>query len=494
MEKKPDITRTFGPIHFEDLDPHRFEDLIRELVYDFRDWQTIEATGRSGNDEGFDIRGYEKVPRSEEIDEGAAEEAAPSPHPMDGNLWMIQGKREKEIGPKRVRDIMNEIPAKSPPYGYILAASANFSKDSYDAFREELRKKGVMEFHLWGKAELEDMLHQPKNDRILFTFFGVSLVSRRRSRTTEVRAAITIKNKLFRALGEDWRINRDVFLRDLADTHYPVKKRYADFEKRPRWKCYTAKEYSTRGIVVEVRRFFAYVDLEKQEYDFTQAVSLVFRPSMNVDRQREQQAKVDLARGVYDFFPRANQATFCVDGFLEFSNILIMDEKGDVLQKEPHLFVEFQGDNGPISGFSDFFEIDGERLALPDEFKRISVFPEKFEKPKIGTVHAEPIVLDPFTTEQLRKYGIVPVLFAADERYQSLKQRDVVAIAGPGEEVLIQITHAASTTTKKYVMNSPARLGAENAIRHQLGRMPEGEEPLYVCEFKRVYRRELTDT
>ena len=43
---KTRITRTYGPIHFEDLDPHRFEDLIRELIYDYRDWQTIEATGR----------------------------------------------------------------------------------------------------------------------------------------------------------------------------------------------------------------------------------------------------------------------------------------------------------------------------------------------------------------------------------------------------------------------------------------------------------------
>ena len=53
---KPHITRTFGPIHFEDLDPHRFEDLVRELIYDYKDWQSIEATGRGGSDEGFDIR------------------------------------------------------------------------------------------------------------------------------------------------------------------------------------------------------------------------------------------------------------------------------------------------------------------------------------------------------------------------------------------------------------------------------------------------------
>src|SRR5258707_12561204 len=94
---KPTVNRTFGPIHFEDLDPHRFEDLIRELIYDFRDWQSIEATGQSGNDAGFDIRAYEKNPdvRREEPDE----EEAGSAHPMEGNRWMIQGKREKSIGP-----------------------------------------------------------------------------------------------------------------------------------------------------------------------------------------------------------------------------------------------------------------------------------------------------------------------------------------------------------------------------------------------------------
>jgi hypothetical protein len=59
---KARITRTYGPIHFEDLDPHRFEDLVRELIYDYKDWRSIEATGRSGSDEGIDIRAYERIP------------------------------------------------------------------------------------------------------------------------------------------------------------------------------------------------------------------------------------------------------------------------------------------------------------------------------------------------------------------------------------------------------------------------------------------------
>lgn len=96
---KARVTRTYGPLHFEDLDPHRFEDLIRQLIYDYKDWQSIEATGRSGSDEGFDIRAYEKaeiISQVESEDEGEVEEV----HPMQGNLWMIQGKRERKLAPR----------------------------------------------------------------------------------------------------------------------------------------------------------------------------------------------------------------------------------------------------------------------------------------------------------------------------------------------------------------------------------------------------------
>src|SRR5215207_1522029 len=96
-ESKQHVTRTLGPIHFEDLDPHRFEDLVRQLIYDLKAWQSIESTGRGGADDGFDVRAYEMaqaapVPEGEEGVEGP-------PHPMEGNLWMIQSKREKELGP-----------------------------------------------------------------------------------------------------------------------------------------------------------------------------------------------------------------------------------------------------------------------------------------------------------------------------------------------------------------------------------------------------------
>jgi hypothetical protein len=49
------------PLPFTDLEPKRFEDLVRQLVYDFRPWRRLEATGRSGSDDGFDARALEIV-------------------------------------------------------------------------------------------------------------------------------------------------------------------------------------------------------------------------------------------------------------------------------------------------------------------------------------------------------------------------------------------------------------------------------------------------
>lgn len=110
--QKAQISRTYAPIHFDDLDPHRFEDLIRELIYDFKDWQTIEATGRAGSDDGFDIRAFEKVISTATTPDEESEDYI---YPMDGRRWMIQGKREKRIAPADIRKILADVDEHAPP-------------------------------------------------------------------------------------------------------------------------------------------------------------------------------------------------------------------------------------------------------------------------------------------------------------------------------------------------------------------------------------------
>src|SRR5437762_8339792 len=101
--------RTLGPIHFEDIEPHRFEDLIRQLLWDFRQWRELGTTGRAGSDDGFDARGWEIAPSDISNDVDEDDERAEETIPQPGRLWLIQCKREKAIGPTKLKKYLDEI-------------------------------------------------------------------------------------------------------------------------------------------------------------------------------------------------------------------------------------------------------------------------------------------------------------------------------------------------------------------------------------------------
>jgi hypothetical protein len=492
---KPKITRTYGPIHFEDLDPHRFEDLIRELIYDYKDWQSIEATGRSGSDDGFDVRAYEKVvvvTHSENENNEEIEEV----HPMEGNLWMIQGKREKVIGPKKIKTILSDIDPKNPPYGYILTASANFSKKSYDIFREELRKKEVMEFYLWGKAELEDMLHLPKNDRILFTFFGISLVSKRRTRTTEIRSAVSVKNKLFRTVGEGHQFHKSILVRDLKDTNYPYKSKYSDFKTNPRWKEYVAFGHHQLGLCCHGHEYFAYIDTEKKEWDFTKEVNLVRRQRENHDERQKVFEKRNLVKDVWDFFPRKNQGHFVVDFLIKYADIAIIDDKGDIYYNFPHIYADFVHNMGPFDRHANILKINNKKINLTEDYKRINVFPKKFKKEKFGKIYKnKKILLNTESQKEFKDYRL-DTICKTDEKYDFLNSRDVIQIGNQGteaEEKFIQITYKFKANTKEAIEQSLSPYETKRNIELQLGRTPADNEEINIYEFKRISKRELEE-
>ena len=488
---KPHITRTYGQIHFEDLDPKRFEDLIRELIYDYKDWQNIEATGRSGSDDGFDIRAFEKNIGTTVMETKEGEEIE-TLNTAEGNLWMIQGKREKEIGPKRIKEILVDVSKKQPPYGYILAASANFSKDSYDIFRTELQKKGVMEFHLWGKAELEDMLHQPKNDRILFTYFGVSLVSKRRSRSTEIRSAVINKNKIFRIFGDPVK-KGPVLIRDSNDTQYPFNDSYEDFKQNPRWREYEVVGYHPLGLIVRRQEYYAYIDHVKKEFDVSQTVSLIYRKSDNEEDKERQQKNRKKVQDFWEHLPKANQARSVEKGLIKFDEMLVIDDKGDDWHKFPHIFVVFNGKAGPFAGFQGHFEV-GSYEFLVDGYKKVNVFPKSFPKPKLGKLHRD----KELNLENYLLYRIshanedFTTIYETDGKYKFLKVRDAVGVPYPQDNTsknYIEITYKESVKYKDYLIRNP---GKEHAVQEQLGRTPDPEEIINTYEFKQTWEYSYT--
>lgn len=334
-------TRTLNPLHFEDLEPHRFEDLVRQLAYDFRSWASIEATGRGGADDGIDIRAFEqgRTPLPEESDDDDL-----PPLVGAGRLWIIQCKREKRIGPTQVRRYVEEsVQGPDMPYGFILAAACDFSKKAYDAFRLALIGTGVQEFQLWGKAELEDMLFQPKNDHLLFAYFGISLQTRKRSKQTELRARLALRKRVGRVLGSlTTDVNKDILFRDALDEAYPVVEDCPDFMTRPRWGIYKVICLNTRNaLILELRRYLGYVNPETGEWDALPEPIPPVREHQLIGVEAPQDPLyLRRYRAWRKFMALEQQAELVIVARVPLERVIGVDEEGDLFHPLPTLFLD----------------------------------------------------------------------------------------------------------------------------------------------------------
>lgn len=496
MPSKPTVTKTLGPLHFEDLDPHRFEDLIRELAYDFRDWISIEATGRSGSDDGFDIRAFERSGYSAPMAVESNEDKD-AVHPMEGRVWMFQCKRERTVGPKKVQTIIEDgVSALEPPYGYVLAAPANFSKAAYDKFREELRSRGVMEFYLWGRADLEDMLHLPKNDRILFAFFGISLITRRKSRAAELRALISVKNRLQKLIGIH--PNHDpVLLRDSKDILYPYEGEYDDFDSRPRWIEKPVVQMHPLGLIFEVGRYFAICDLEAKTWDYTDVINQARSSPDHADNQDECQLRQRIQAFV-ESFPRRQHATLVEHRIVRFEAIVAIDDEGDAEKEMPHIYVDFDAANGPFSGVQRSISFSQYHSESLEELKRISIFPAEFQEPATRLIHDRKLSLQGSVGDGIRMGRSSDfTLYDCDGAMDFLQVGDVIALEGVnetnGEQLYIKIAHRRSENGTKIISRKSSSSMEIASIESQLGRTLSREDTVQILEFKRLKNWELRE-
>jgi hypothetical protein len=106
-----------------------------------------------------------------------AREAVPA---GQDRLWYVQMKRTPSIGPNQVRSIIEEATPQSEniPWGFLLIAPANFSRDSQDAVQEVSEERGIREVYLWGRGELEDLLYLESNRGILEKYWTDATLGR----------------------------------------------------------------------------------------------------------------------------------------------------------------------------------------------------------------------------------------------------------------------------------------------------------------------------
>lgn len=259
MKAQP--SRTINPLHFEDLDPHRFEDLIRQLVYQWRSWTVLEALGKSGADGGVDIRGVERASRPAPTEDDEAEEWL--------RTWFVQCKREASFGPaKSVAAVAAALDGVTDvPHGFLLVASCDLSRRTRDALASEARQRGVAEVVVWGRSELEDLLYLPQNDHLLFAYFGLSLVVRRTSLATDLRRRLATKRRWYTSVGG---LSHDgdqaVLVRDPTVDGYPFEDRVADFDSSdPPWQATLFTAHSNPdAVALVIRRHHAWLSASRK--------------------------------------------------------------------------------------------------------------------------------------------------------------------------------------------------------------------------------------
>jgi len=490
------VTKTTGPIHFEDLEPHRFEDLIRQLLYDFRDWESIEGVGAVGQDKGYDIRAWEKnkqtadpLEEQDEIEESKIHEK--------GNQWMIQCKREKEIGPKKLKSYLDIIPNKDKPYGYILAAPVNFSITSQDLFRQELRKKGIMEFYLWGKAEIEDKLYQPKNDRILFTFFGISTVMDKAKKNTELKSTITVKNKLIRTLDIkdlDRNFEKTFLLRNISAEEYPYKEDYKDFKEKPQWEEISVTALHPLGLMIRSKKSYAYIDTLKKEFDFIRDINLV-RTNSSFSRENYNHEIKKNAEYLWLNLPNNVRAYLFKDTFISFKNILLVDGSGDSFYNIPHVFSNYENGLPPLNTVAVWgLALDsGEQIDL-HEYKKINFFPTEIPEIKRGKVYYDKKVnISPdIVRSAYDNQEILQEFYTITKEYDFINPKDVIKLAEKDRnqmEVWIQITHTYKIKKCDLIKKYPNK---QYQLSTQCGEEIEDYTSIKVFEFITVSQYELS--
>ncbi|MEN8134724.1 MAG: hypothetical protein ABFS18_04205 [Thermodesulfobacteriota bacterium] len=362
-------SRTLNPLHFEDLEPHRFEDLTRQLIYDLRDWSALEATGRSGGDDGYDVRGIERVltePVEDEEEVGVSEK-----------IWLIQCKREKSITPKKIQKYIDEClqEKKESIAGVLFVAPCNLSKKTRDAFYDKMREYDIEDCILWGNGELEDQLFQPKNDHLLFAYFNISLKVHRRSRKSQIRSKLAIKRKALKNLT----IGQTVLIRDPEAYSYPNPDEIEDFKTNRPWLVYQISGHYYDGIKILIGRFFAFLDENGVNHDFAHICNDAFERE---DHWRKQ-TDPDIRNKIWEFWdkiPEISKGWLTVDRRIPYENILAIDEDGDEYVRGPHLYVPFTRKNGPFEdGLFATLTTNGYsgRKIYPKQDDRIEYFPEE---------------------------------------------------------------------------------------------------------------------
>ena len=312
------ITRTYGPLHFTDLEPGRFEVLTLQIIYRMRRWEQLDHFGIAGSDDGIDINAVELLENGKR------------------NRHHFQCKRYEKLSKKQLEKIVSSYMAdnsQSADY-YYLVCGCNPSKTAIDGFNKACEEAGIKHFTLWSASYLETLLYSDYHD-ILFGFFGINLTGERNNTISSIRRNLALKKRMHEDFvkknisGKDLQAIRyegkywlkfkhsEVLIRSIYDRNYPENS--IDFPG-----YYKVEIYDWYHNGLEVRAYPYVVDAK------------IKRLKEGADDGSNRPDDYDIVNCKLEVF-----------GCISLENIIDYDIDGDEYYRYPHLYCDYPCGSNP---------------------------------------------------------------------------------------------------------------------------------------------------
>lgn len=289
-------SKTINQIHFEDISASRFEDMCLQVVYRMRNWQSIRHYGRKGKDGGVDIY-------TELTQDGVKER------------WIIQCKRHKSVKKNELLKIIDDFIAKNKaetfPEKYVLIISCDIPRTLHEAFISYAKTKGLVDVEIITSSVLETILYS-KHPDLLYTFFGIDLLSRRSATVARLKRRLRMKKEVEKNRNSQL-FQHDILIRDVHRDIYPEQE-FNSPNISPWFKVEFCRTYH-RGI-----SFYIHID------------------EVFVNKKSGKWELSNYKEVVSDDWVKINALTI---GNIPYDNIVDIDYDGDEYYPYPHIYCEF---------------------------------------------------------------------------------------------------------------------------------------------------------
>lgn len=305
-----------------------------QMVYRLHKWEKIDHDGRSGSDDGVDIRAIERLDDSSLRD------------------WFVQCRRYQRVAAAELKRAVDDTLKKvnSAPEVLLVIVGCNPSLKARTSYEKYARTKGIVSPCIWSASILETKLYSDYPD-LLFAFFGISLARQERSMEANVRRHLTMKRRLTHILKQPSDASLPLIIRSIDDERYPAVDANPPMGRMSSWVHLPFHGFYHNGIEVSLRtRGIVYVIIDRSSNPWWQSRWAI------VDPHAEGIAWVGDGNGdegySYRFYDCIDETRYIVRkarslGRIPYRNIIDCDEEGDEYYAGPHLYCRFADEGQP---------------------------------------------------------------------------------------------------------------------------------------------------